>query len=146
VPTEIVYVDEPYLSICWRAGSQCLHQEWKGFANSVEFRSGQTRLLAAIENSCTTALVSDTRKLELITTEDQLWIRDTWLPLAAAAGLKRIALLVAHRGLGKFALDEMQKQVRSQVESQAGADPSAFVSREFDSVDEATKWADAQAS
>jgi hypothetical protein len=84
--------------------------------------------------------------LELITSEDQLWIRDTWLPLAAAAGLKRVALLVARRGLGKFAMDEMQRQVRSQLESKVDTDTSAFVSREFDSVDEATKWADAAPS
>jgi hypothetical protein len=144
--TEIVYVDEPYLSVCRRVGSQCLHQEWKGFATSLEFRSGQTLLLAAIQNSGTTALVSDTRKLEVVTSEDQLWIRDTWLPLAAAAGLKRVALLVARHGLGKFAMDEMQRQVRSQIASRVHDATETFMSREFDSVEEATKWADAPPS
>ena len=134
VASEIVYLDEPYLSVRWHSDSECLHVEWKSFATGVEFRFGTTRLLTAIKDSATTALVIDTRKLEPIASEDQLWIRDTWLPRAAAAGLTRFGLLVAHDGLGKSAIDDMRGMV--------GNASAGFETREFDSLAEAMKWAD----
>jgi hypothetical protein len=139
---EIVYVDEPYLLVGRHIEFQCLHSQWRGFATSAEFRAGGARLLAAIKETSSTALVSDTRELELVASEDQLWIRDTWLPLAAAAGLKRVALLVAPQGLGRFAIDQMRSQVRSQIPSHGQNAAAGLVSRQFDSLDEARKWAD----
>ena len=135
-------MDEPYLSVGRHIEFQCLHSQWKGFSTSAEFRAGAARLLAVIQETSATALISDTRELELVASEDQLWIRDSWLPLAAAAGLKRVALLVAHQGLGKFAIDEMRSQVRSQIQRHVQTAPAGLLSREFYSLDEARIWAD----
>lgn len=86
--------------------------------------------LEAIRNKHASSLVSDTRRLEVVANEDQLWMRDTWVPLAVAAGLKRIALVVARHGLGKFAVQEIVSQVG----------PTTFVMRSFDSLPEALGW------
>jgi hypothetical protein len=134
VATEIVYLDKPYLSVRWHCESECLHVEWKSFATGLEFRFGTTRLLTAIKDSATTALVIDTRKLEPIALQDQVWIRDTWLPRAAAAGLRRFALVVARDGLGRSTIDE--------VRGNLGSASAGFDSREFASLSEAIKWAD----
>ena len=74
--------------------------------------------------------VNDTRKLELITDEDQRWILQTWTPQAVAAGLKRIAIVIAHTGLSKMAVEEMFKEQASvRVDS-----------RTFDSLPDAMQW------
>ena len=90
--------------------------------------------LDAIRDKNASSLVSDTRRLEVVANEDQLWMRDTWVPLAVAAGLKRIALVVAHHGLGKFAVQEIVSHVG----------PTKFVMRSFDSLPEALGWVDTE--
>jgi hypothetical protein len=123
-------LDEPWLSIRWDGGRQCVHAEWKGFCNSVQFRDGTLTILAAIRERHAASLVSDNRRLEGVTNEDQLWLRDTWVPLAVSHGLKRIAVVLARYGLGKIASEE--------IISRFGA--TDFVTRTFDSLDEALSW------
>lgn len=62
--------------------------------------------------------------------QDQLWIRDTWTPLAVGAGLTRIAVVVPQRGLGKIATEQILSQVGMK----------AFSTRTFTTVSEAMEW------
>ena len=122
--------DERWLSIQRDRQHNCVYAEWRGFANSREFRASLTRILEAIRESNSPSLVSDNRRLEGVANEDQLWIRDTWTPLAVASGLKRIAVVVPHHGLGKIASEEILGQVGM----------TAFATRTFTTVSEATEW------
>ena len=94
------------------------------------------RTLTAVRDKKASSLVSDTRRLEVVANEDQLWMRDTWVPLAVVAGLKRIALVVAHHGLGKFAVQEIVSYIG----------PTVFVMRTFDSLPEGLGWVQAEES
>lgn len=96
-PPADVLLDEPWLSIRWDRLHKCVHAEFKRFATSAEFRAGTTQILDAIRARGATTLVSDNRGLEGVTNLDQLWLRDSWLPLAVAAGMKRIAVVVARQ-------------------------------------------------
>jgi hypothetical protein len=60
------YLDEPYLSIRWRAIPQILYAEWKGFATSAEFRSALLIGLRAIRERHVRAYVSDARKAKVV--------------------------------------------------------------------------------
>jgi hypothetical protein len=60
-----------------------------------------------------------------------MWIRDTWTPLAVAAGLTRIAVVVPQRGLGRIASEQILRQVGMK----------AFTTRTFTTVSEAMEWA-----
>lgn len=123
--------DEPWLSVQADRESSCVYAEWKGFANSREFRASTMRILEAIRSIGAVSLVSDNRRLEGVSAEDQLWIRDTWTELAVAAGLTRIAVVVPQRGLGKIATDQILSQVGMR----------AFATRTFTTVSEAMEWA-----
>jgi stage II sporulation SpoAA-like protein len=125
-----IHADYPYLSIVWDGERNCVHAEFKGFATTAEFRAGTMNILDAIRERKSPSLISDNRRLEVVTSEDQLWIRDTWVPEAAASGLKRIAVVVAHRGLGRYASQEIINQFPNGV----------FTTRTFASVDEARAW------
>lgn len=124
-------LDEPWLSIRWDRVGRCVHAEFKSFATSAEFRAGTTQILEALRARGATALVSDNRRLEGVTNLDQLWLRDSWLPLAVAAGIKRIAVVVRRRGLGKFATDAIIDKFGK----------TAFQTHVFESLPEALKWA-----
>ena len=126
-----VFEDEPWLSVQADRESRCVYAEWKGFANSGEFRAGTTRILDAIRDIGAASLISDNRRFEGVTPQDQLWIRDTWTPQAVASGLARIAVVVAQRGLGKIATEQILSQVGMR----------AFSTRTFTTVSEAMEWA-----
>jgi hypothetical protein len=125
-----VYATEGWLSIRWDRECRCVHAEWTGFANSIQFRAGTMKILDAIKENGASSLVSDNRRLEGVTTQDQLWIRDTWVPLAVADGLRRIAVVLPRRGLGKIASEEIIGRFGK----------STFVTSTFESTDEALAW------
>ena len=126
-----VFSDERWLRIDWDPDHRCIYAEWKAFANSSEFRASTTKILDAIKARSADSLVSDNRRLEGVADQDQLWLRDTWVPMAIAAGLKRIAVVVPHHGLGKIATAEILGQ----------SEMAVFATRTFTTVSEATEWA-----
>jgi hypothetical protein len=128
---EDVHLNEPWLSVNWDREHRCIYAEFKGFANSAEFRAGTEKILDAIRVRSALALVSDNRRLEGVTQSDQLWLRDTWMPEAVSAGVERIAVVLAHHGLGRIASED--------IISRFGK--TEFVTRTFDSVPDALKWA-----
>ena len=128
-----VYVDEPWLRIGWDRQHKCVHAEFKSFANSSDFREGCTQILELIRARNASALISDNRRLEGVTNLDQLWLRDSWLPMAVEAGIQRIAVVVAPRGLGKVASEA--------IISKFGK--TAFETRMFESLPDALNWVSA---
>jgi hypothetical protein len=130
ISAEDVYADSSYLSIRSDPHNRCVIAEFKGFATSAEFRAGTMRILDAIRDRHADSLISDNRKLEVVVDADQLWIRDTWVAQAVGAGLKRIAVVLAKRGLGRFASEEIISQFPS----------ATFTTRTFDSTEDARKW------
>jgi hypothetical protein len=125
-----VYADTRYLSIRVDLPHRCVIAQFKGFATSAEFRVGTLKILDAIKERRANSLISDNRKLEVVTGPDQLWIRDTWVPQAIEAGLKRIAVVLAKQGLGRFASEEIISELPH----------ATFTTRTFESADEALKW------
>ena len=125
-----MYVDEPWLFMRWDSAYRCVFAEWKKFSTSREFQGALTRVLEVVRERQAVNFVNDTRNLELISDEDQRWIRSTWAPSAAAAGLRRIAVVIAPHGLSKMAIETMFK----------GRLQSRLQSRIFESLDDAMKW------
>ena len=109
--------------------------EWKGFANSTEFRAGHAKVLEVVRDTRAASLILDNRRLEGVTPPDQLWIRDTFAKSMEAAGLRRLALVVAHHGLARIAIEEIRTQTAK----------SAIVTRTFGTVSEAIEWVGASA-
>jgi hypothetical protein len=130
LPSDDVYVDEPWLHMHWDRSHKCVISVWKGFANSAEFRAVLGKGLQAIRERHAIAYVSDTRKLKLIVLEDQKWANETLIPQMAAAGLKRLAMVTADAGLGKVTVEEIVKLV----------DNRPLLMRTFDSMPAALRW------
>jgi hypothetical protein len=125
-----VYLDEPWLLLRWDSEHRCVFAEWKGFATSAEFQSALLKALQVVRERRAASFVNDTRKLELVSDEDQIWLRYTWPQLAIDAGLKRLAVVIAQSGLSRMAIEDMFKRRRK----------NALQSRTFDSVADALKW------
>jgi hypothetical protein len=127
-----VDVDESWLLMRWDPEHRCVFAEWRAFATSREVQDALMKALAVCRKRSAVNFVNDTRKLELVSDEDQRWIRYTWAPLAIEAGLKRIAIVMAQHGLSKMAIEDMFKGRRNAGEQ--------LESRLFDSVEDAFDW------
>lgn len=125
-----VHLDEPWLSIVWDRDYRCVYAKFKAFANSEEFRAGTMKISEAIRDRHAASMIIDNRKFEGVVDEDQRWLIDTWVPAAVAAGLKRIAVVMAHHGLGKITSEAVMSQIGN----------TTFVMRTFDSLTEAMTW------
>lgn len=126
-----IFLDEPYLSIRWRAVPKILYAEWKGFATSAEFRAALLTGVRAIRNRHVAGYVSDARNAKMVLPDDERWGREVWLPQAVAAGLKRMAVVTAAAGLAKLAFDDAANDM----------DSHGLSMRTFNSVEAATVWA-----
>ncbi len=125
-----LYSDQAWMSIQWDEAHRCIHAEFKALANSSEFRTGMLRILDAAWDRQAASLVSDNRRLVGVASDDQLWLRDTWVPLAVVAGIKRIAVVLGSSGPGKAASEEIiQLFGRTLFETQT-----------FDSLTAANDW------
>ncbi len=127
-----VFIDEPWLLLRWDREHRCVFAEWKAFASSKEFQGALTKALEVGRERQPFSFVNDTRGLELISDEDQRWIRYTWAPLAIRAGVRRLAVVIAPHGLSKLAIQEMFRGRRDTGEQ--------LQSRTFDSLAEALSW------
>ena len=125
-----VYLDKPWLSIRWDEDHRCIHAVWTGRPDSVKFRSGTVKILQAIRDRHAASLLSDNRNLEMIANQDQVWINESWVPMAVASGLRRIAVVLAPQGSVKTASEGIIRRFEDNV----------FETRTFDSVDEAMAW------
>lgn len=132
IGTPDVYVDEPWMLMRWDSEHRCVFAEWRAFATSAEFRSALTKAVAVGRDRHAVSFVSDTRKLELVTEEDQWWIRETWAPMAIEAGLRKIAVVMATHGLGRMAIERMFNTRPNPGEQ--------LKSRTFDSLADALIW------
>jgi hypothetical protein len=130
-PIDGVYVDQPWLLMRWDKAHQIVHSEWRAFANSAELRAGLLRGIEAIKDHRAIGYLTDTRKVRVVVHSDQEWIKQTWLPLAIEAGLKRIAVVIASSGLGKATVEDVVGLTEEQ----------GLQSRTFDSLSAARSWA-----
>jgi hypothetical protein len=131
-PTDDIYIDEPWLLMRWDSEHNCVFAEWKAFATSTEFQGALMKALEAGRSRPGFGFVNDTRKLELISDEDQRWIQYTWTPLAIEAGVRRIAVVMARHGLSKMAIERMFRERRNR--------DNRLQSQTFESVADAFKW------
>jgi hypothetical protein len=128
--TDDVYVDEPWLSIRWNGAYQHVHSEWRAFATSAELRAALLKGIRAIKEHKAVAYVSDARKLKVIVQPDQAWIKETWMPPAIKAGLKRIAFVTSATGLGRLNIEDIVELVNDH----------GLQSHTFGSMEAARKW------
>jgi hypothetical protein len=120
----------------WDEMHRVVHSEWRAFANSAELRAGLLRGIDAIKDHKARLYLTDTRKVKVIVRDDQTWIQQTWIPLAVAAGLQRIAVVTATHGLGKLTVEE----------AVVLTDGTGLLSRTFESPDAAWRWIAATAA
>lgn len=94
-----LYYQKPYLTISWDEANNCVFSEWKGFIYGADLRTGLNTALELLTTKQANKALSDSRKLRVVSQEDQAWIAKDWMPRAIKAGLRFSANLVPETDL-----------------------------------------------
>ena len=79
--------------------SAMVTMRWSGYAAGADFRAANDRVLAEITERRAGRLLGDIEHLGAIDGRDQAWLAQEWLPRAAGAGLRFVALVTPAFGL-----------------------------------------------
>lgn len=126
----MVHVDTPYLTIRWNKELKCVVMRWKAFVSGEDFRAGLDSGLELVRHKHSTKWLADLRCLGIVSSEDQEWSNQDWLPRALAAGVKYMAVVMPYNVGSRWSVDK----------SMQDAEDTPLVVRYFDNIERARRW------
>jgi hypothetical protein len=125
-----VYFNRPGVAlVTWNPDLRAVCLEAQGWADSSEAQGALDAVIRALRAHHGSRWLLDGRKMRVLKQADQDWITKTWLPLAAAAGLRLTALVMPNSGLAMTNIDDVARV------SENGIDV-----RYFSTVEKAAEW------
>jgi hypothetical protein len=113
VPTaDKSYLDAPYVSVSWISGGPWVLVEWKGWANSSEYRAAHEKVLVALRENRACRNLIDATEARVVSNEDQKWLIENWIPRASAAGRQFTAIVLPRRPLARTISENIDKGPR----------------------------------
>ena len=110
--SDVVLFDRPGVAVVtWNWTSKAVCVEWQGWADSTEFAAALEAGLRALTEHRGTRWLADCRNQKAIQQPVQDWIDRDWFPRALAAGLKRMAVVIAKSGLARMNLEDVLGRV-----------------------------------
>ena len=103
-----VYCDEPYVSVRWESVNRWVVAEWKGWANSAEFKAAHATAPEAIRENRATKWLVDSRDQRVVVEEDQRWLAQTWIPSIVRAGIRRTAIVLPRSAITRLNIEKSQ--------------------------------------
>jgi len=107
-----VFYNEPGVAVVsWDPAIGAARIEWQGWANPTEFAAANQAIITALKQHRGTKSLGDCRNMKVIQQSDQDWINREWFPNATAAGLTRLALVLARSGLAQTIVEDLVSRV-----------------------------------
>lgn len=96
----------------WIDGDNIFYYAWKGFVPPNEMKQLLEEVLSHLEAAKTPLMLQDLQQAQAIANDMQEWIAASWLPRAAAVGLRKIALLTPSSIFGQMAVNQVKNKAR----------------------------------
>jgi hypothetical protein len=107
-----VYLDiSDVVTVNWDDATATVLVEWRGWAESADFKAVLDAELQALREHHGTRLLADCRRQRIIDEADQDRADREWLPEALAAGLKRFAIVLPDNRLAAINLEDRLNKV-----------------------------------
>ncbi|MHB8589404.1 MAG: STAS/SEC14 domain-containing protein [Candidatus Dormibacteraceae bacterium] len=107
-----IYFDRPGVAVVtWDPACKAAQIEWQGWADPIEFAEASDAVLRALNDHRGSRVLGDLRKMKVIQQSNQDWARQDWLPRILAAGLTRMALVIAESGLAMMNVESILSRV-----------------------------------
>jgi hypothetical protein len=104
--------------------------EWRGYANSSEFKEGTELMLNTLIKNHAYKVLADVRDMTLIGMEDQQWINTVFLPRAMEFDFKVLAIVRPNHYFNKVAVENISEKV----------DKNKLAIEFFDTAEHAKEW------
>jgi hypothetical protein len=118
------------VSIRWDSRGGWVSAEWKGWANSAEFRAAHNLALTAIQENHATKWLVDSGKMRVVVEEDQRWLAETWIPSIIRAGIRFTAIVQPKSAVARLNVQNVNAVARSDQED----------ARFFTTLEDAKRW------
>lgn len=87
---------------------------WKGYSSTKEFRQGAEMMLSLLVKHDASKVLGDIKEMIIISSEDQKWLNEDFLPRAIKKGLKIMALVQPVHYWNNVAVQEVSYKVDKQ--------------------------------
>lgn len=124
------YLNVPGVAVVtWNQDLKAACLEMQGWASTSEARDTLEAILRAMVEHRGSRWLTDARNMKVIKQSDQDWITQNWLPRAAAAGLKRAAIVLP-----------TSMVAMTNVEDVAKVSDNGIDTRFFATMEKAAEW------
>lgn len=104
--------DSKDLMIHWDAQASAITLQWKRAAQDADFKQGLAAAVTEVEKAQASRMVADHSVLNL-QCEDESYFLKSWVPSAARAGVKRLAVVVPRRQYVQIPKTRIQQRLKS---------------------------------
>jgi hypothetical protein len=121
--------DNPIRTVARDDSVPCLFVQWKNCATSAQIRFIHECLIDLIKGQGVSEILGDDTALVNISSGDQDWIAQDWLPRARVAGLRTASSKGPNGYYGRTSVIRIQSMLSSKL-----------IIRSFDDLENARKW------
>lgn len=100
----VVYHEDPFMDVHWHDDVRIPRLCWKRFSATGAYRRAMDKLIDLASEKQARVCWLDLEDLSVVDKDDQIWIKETWLPRTVQAGIKHIAVTMPSTPLAKNSL------------------------------------------
>ncbi|NUU59929.1 hypothetical protein [Paenibacillus agri] len=120
-------------TVSWNEKAKAVHVEFNTYVHSDQLRAICDKAMELQQEKGAQRMISDNRKLSVISQEDQKWISTVHNQRIQDSGIKFVAIIMPEKTLGKMSMKRV-------VASSVAFDDIKTVFESFESVEEAEEW------
>jgi hypothetical protein len=106
------YFNQPGVAVVtWDPTCSAARIEWQGWADPTEFAAASNAIIRALMEHRGSSALGDCQNMRAIQQSDQDWASSDWMPRILAAGLTRMALVIAKSGLAQMNVEDVISKV-----------------------------------
>ncbi len=125
----MILYQKPYITIEQDDQLKCLIQNWKGFANSENFRDAINQSLDIFKKGGLDKIISNTKDAALVSNEDTKWVAKEITPQMVKHGLRYMAFILPTNVFTQMGVENFKENAGSVVSI-----------RYFDQMEAAKEW------
>ncbi len=129
-PATIVLHQDEHLHVELLPGLCALVNTWSGFLQGPAYRERMDRCVEVLRIAAAHTILANVQALRPLLAEDQVWTNENWAPRAAAAGLKRMGVVLPTTVFAQLAVTRIVRKL----------DQIAIHTAEFGELPDAMRW------
>lgn len=129
----ITYFQTDTATVSWNEKAKAVHVEFNTYVHSDELRAICDKAMVLQQEKKAQRMISDNRKLTVISQEDQQWVSTVHNQRIQDSGIKFVAIVLPEKAIGKLSMKRV-------VASSVAFDDIQTAFESFDNVEDAEEW------